>query len=351
MAVVGAGDHVLFAQVLQDVGQVLVSLTRDEEPVLLEVRRPEFRTGDPQPTVQEVDEVRDPRRIRLDEPPPQVGEALRDLAAGQVVERHDRQQPHVREHETEAAVEELRQHRRAGAGVDADGQVQSLGLLVDREEVRLRQRAVLLDALEEHPTRPILLAEVHLLDTLVEVAQRRNNDPPHTSTGAGARVGHEPVVAPRQRHLQFHVMRQKPDKQRGIDDLHVDAHVRRVVQACVDVGHRALVPRGRVAYLVFDGRRRQRLPALARRVRHEMAVDDPEVADCPVIRIGAGDQLGLAVRHLLVEEVPDALRLDHVRVSVDHRCHPTPPPCSLAPSSQAGYRHISPLPPDCKGVR
>ena len=125
--------------------------------------------------------------------------------------------------------------RVAAARVDADGQVERLGLFVDREEVGVAGALAVLESALEHAARAVLLGPAQVLDRGVDVEQREHRCPPQASVGLRALLGDVLPVAPGQRDIGLGVVGEVAKEDRGEDDVDVHAALVHVPQTSAHV--------------------------------------------------------------------------------------------------------------------
>ena len=212
---------------------------------------------------------------------------------------------------------------RAGAEVEADGHVQPLRLLVQREEVRVDAPLVGFEvALLEHAARAVVLREAQFLQRGVHVARRGHAHPAQPSVRLRAAVGEPAVVAAGDGELRLRRVRRLDEEERRVDDLRLRAEFVHVAQARRDVQQLAGLERRAALAVVADA------AVLA------LAVHEP-VAHGRAVRVRVGRVLrrGLVRLVLRRDEVPRIVGLVDVRVAVDDSellRHAAPPPCGGA---------------------
>ena len=214
--------------------------------------------------------------------------------------------------------------RRAGAEVEADGHVQPLGLLVQREEVRVDAPLVRFQiALLQDAARAVVLGETQLFQRRLDVAGGRHAYPAQPTVRLCAAVCQPAVVAAGDREFRLRRVRRLHEEERRIDDLRLRAEFVHVAQARLHVQQFTRFQRSAALAVVSDA------SMLA------LAVHQP-VAHRRAVRIGVGGELrrGLVRRPLRRDEIPRAVRLVNVRIAVyDSKLlrHGAPP------SSEAQY--------------
>ena len=208
--------------------------------------------------------------------------------------------------------------------MEADGHVQPLGLLVQREEVRVGAPLVRFQiALLQDAARAVVLGETQLLQRRLDVAGGRYAYPAQPTVRLRAAVCQPAVVAASDRELRLRRVRRLHEEERRIDDLRLRAEFVHVAQA-----------RRHVQQLTRF-QRRAALAVVADASMLALAVHQP-VAHGRAVRIGVGGKLrrGLVRSRLRRDEIPRAVRLVNVRIAVyDSKLlrHGAPP------SSEAQY--------------
>ena len=116
--------------------------------------------------------------------------------------------------------------------MEADGHVQPLGLLVQREEVRVGAPLVRFQiALLQDAARAVVLGETQLLQRSLDVAGGRYAYPAQPTVRLCAAVCKPPVVAARDCELRLRRVRRLHEEERRIDDLRLRAQFVHVAQA------------------------------------------------------------------------------------------------------------------------
>ena len=230
-------------------------------------------------------------------------------------------------------VHQAVERRRAGALVDANGQVVGLGLFIDREKVGVVQGAVPLNAPEEESRCAVGGAKLDLLHGGLDVPQGRNECPVDPARALGANLRHVAVVGLAKGDFQVRVVGEVGQKQRGKDDLRFRPKPVHLGNPGVQVRH---VPRAYVRHFLDKGllnRRDEEGAAPPRRAGKDMAVDKPHMVGLAVDRVGRHlhnhRPAGVKLR---VQLVPHSRGFRNVRVGVIDSWHGVPPlPTALFP--------------------
>ena len=210
--------------------------------------------------------------------------------------------------------------------MDADGQAERLGLLVDREEVGVVQGLVALDTTEEDAARAVLLAEAQLTDRSVDVAERGDDDVADAVFGLRPDVREEAVVGLAQLDLVGGVVGEVREEERGVDDLRVHVGGLHALEAHREVEQFARLPVGAVTHVLLHGGGDEEVAAPSGRTRVDLAVYEPHVVHAAVERVLRHlDNDGAPLVPVRVQKVPHLRWFCNVRVCVEYVSHPGPP--------------------------
>ena len=109
--------------------------------------------------------------------------------------------------------------------MDTDGQVEPARLLIDGEEVRVRQAEARFSGTQVDAAGPVLLPEVDLFDRFVHVVRWSDNWPAESALAHLPDIAHPTVVAPGECEIHLWAWAERPQEERGVEDLDVDAQL------------------------------------------------------------------------------------------------------------------------------
>ena len=229
-----------------------------------------------------------------------------------VVKRADARQ--LERRETRVAPEVIVEREVPRRRVDAHRQIEPLRLLPHRRQIRVAQPVRPLDSAHKHRARAVVLAEPQLLEALVERHRGQHDRPPQPSAALPVNIRQPAVVALRQREVNLRVRGERAQENAGIQ--HVRAHAQ-LVHMRQPLGDVARLPRRLV-----------RIQPHVHAFREGAGIYVPKLRRRRLVPLFREQHDGPQMLRLLRNEVPRALRLHHVRVSV-YDCHALLLPCAL----------------------
>src|ERR1043166_2266882 len=164
VAVIRSDHDVIFADVLDQVGQFLVSFAGDPDAVfgkkILGIFVLQIGADG---TAQYMNHVGHPASRGLDEPEPEVWKLLRYPVSDEVAERHHGQNAIVREGVITLDVEKLHQIATPRAGVNAYRQIEAFRFGIDGKKMRIVQGQIAFHAAKENSDGALFLCQAEFL--------------------------------------------------------------------------------------------------------------------------------------------------------------------------------------------
>ena len=321
MAVVGADDQPVAANVVVYLLQVVVQLHRHPDVVLGERVGAQAVATSFHTAGEIVQQVGDPVGAEFDDAPLRVGEPLRQAGHQQRVERGEAAELVALELRLPAAEDGV-QFETPGAGVRAYGHVQLRCPLVDRVEVRVVDEPVAdLDAAQVDGDRAVVFRKPQLALRLLQVQHGHRRCPAEAALALRVDVGHPPVVAPAEGNLFGGIGGDGSRPHGGVEHLQVGAELVHVGDARLHVQHELGVGR---QHDVADEEAELAARAAARPRRPDGApADDPVLHHLAVLERLVG-RARPVVTLRRVHVVPRLVYLYDVRVCV-YDAHRLPP--------------------------
>src|SRR6266567_9598848 len=237
MPIIGADDQVVRAAVLEDVIEIIRTLTGDIHIVGLQriVRKYPILALEAQ--IEVIIGIGQPLRAHLDEAPAQFGKLLRDLVHQQIVEgAYDGEFGPA---EASFRGIDVAHGKTVVAGMKADRKVEFLRHLIEPEEIRTGEPHLQFQASDEDTAGAVLLAEGEFLARRVHGAQGRHHGPAQAALALFPDIGEPAIVAAAERDFDRGILSPGAQEHRRVEHLDVDIERVHVIETRLDVAHLA----------------------------------------------------------------------------------------------------------------
>ena len=236
MAVIGADDQVVVADLAQEPLQVVGFLGGDVE-IIFPQRVGEHGPALPgQADFHFTEDVGHPLGAGFDESPAELGKTCRHFVFQKRVERgHNRE---LEGHQG-VAVHGIVDGDAVVAGVQAYGEVELLGDFVKREEKAVRQIQFAFQAPQEYAAGAVFLTECQFVADLFGIGQgqqRRHQGPWQPPCGLAPDIGEPAVVTAAEGEIDIRRLGDGPKEEGREQDLDIDADLVHMVEPGLNVG-------------------------------------------------------------------------------------------------------------------
>src|SRR3972149_9969582 len=127
----------------------------------------------------------------FDEAELEVGKLLWNLIRDDIAKSQERLHPAVAEGVIALDAEEIEEQRAAGAGVNANRQIEIVGRLINGKQIGIIESPPAFDAAKKNSHGAVVLGPFEFPDGFVNRLQRRDDPPPHPAVGLRASLGEE----------------------------------------------------------------------------------------------------------------------------------------------------------------